>query len=57
MSPPAGNHFSLDGLAVLERVRQTRPDLPGPLLRLHIGLENPADLIADIEQALAVARG
>ena len=22
---------------------------PGPLLRLHIGLENPADLMADIE--------
>jgi len=22
---------------------------PGPLLRLHIGLENPVDLIADIE--------
>ena len=27
------------------------------MVRLHIGLENPADLIADIEQALAVARG
>ena len=27
------------------------------MVRLHIGLENPADLIADIEQALAMARG
>ncbi len=26
-----------------------------PLLRLHIGLEHPADLIADLDQALAVA--
>ncbi|MGY9056876.1 MAG: cystathionine beta-lyase [Alphaproteobacteria bacterium] len=26
---------------------------PGPLLRLHIGLENPADLIADIEAGFA----
>lgn len=33
--------------------RQTHPDLPGPLLRLHIGLEDPADLIADLEQAFA----
>lgn len=27
-----------------------------PLIRLHIGLENPADLIADLEQALAACR-
>ncbi|RZJ19292.1 MAG: cystathionine beta-lyase [Brevundimonas sp.] len=33
--------------------RQTRPDLPGSLLRLHIGLEDPVDLIADLEQAFA----
>ena len=26
---------------------------PGPLLRLHIGLENPADLIADIDAGFA----
>ena len=26
---------------------------PGPLLRLHIGLEDPSDLIADLEQAFA----
>ncbi len=31
----------------------TRFDSPGPLLRLHIGLEDPADLIADLEAGLA----
>jgi cystathionine beta-lyase len=29
----------------------------GPLVRLHIGLEDVADLIADLEQGLAVLRG
>ena len=28
----------------------------GPLVRLHIGLEDPADLIADLEQGLAAMR-
>ena len=36
--------------------RQTPPRLPGPLLRLHIGLEDPADLIADLEAGLAAWR-
>ncbi|MCG8504110.1 MAG: cystathionine beta-lyase, partial [Sphingomonadales bacterium] len=27
-------------------------EAPGPLLRLHIGLEDPADLIAELEEAL-----
>lgn len=31
----------------------SKPDLPGPLIRLSVGLEDPADLIADLEQALA----
>ena len=31
----------------------TRPDFGGPLVRLHVGLENPADLIADLDAALA----
>ncbi len=26
---------------------------PGPLIRVHVGLEDPADLIADLEQAFA----
>jgi cysteine-S-conjugate beta-lyase len=29
----------------------------GPLVRLHIGLEDVGDLIADLEQGLAVLRG
>jgi cystathionine beta-lyase len=36
--------------------RATPPVLEGPLLRLHIGLEDPADLIADLDQGLAVLR-
>lgn len=31
-----------------------RPDQGGPLVRLHVGLEEAADLIADLDQALAV---
>lgn len=36
--------------------RDAAPRLEGPLLRLHIGLEDPADLITDLEQAFAVLR-
>jgi cysteine-S-conjugate beta-lyase len=36
--------------------RQFPPVLEGELLRLHIGLEAPADLIADLEQGLAAWR-
>jgi cystathionine beta-lyase len=32
--------------------RRFQPDLPGPLVRLHIGLEDPADLIADLRAGL-----
>ncbi len=33
--------------------RTVRPfEADGPLIRLHIGLEDPADLVADLEQAL-----
>jgi len=31
-----------------------KPDLGGPLIRLSVGLEDPEDLIADLDQALAV---
>jgi cystathionine beta-lyase len=31
-------------------------DFGGPLLRLHIGLEAPADLMADLENGLTVLR-
>ena len=33
-------------------VRTQRPNYGGPVLRLNIGLEDPADLIADLRQAL-----
>lgn len=32
-------------------------DFGGPAIRLYIGLEDPADLIADLERGLAVLRG
>ncbi len=37
-------------------VRSAQPKLAGPLLRLNIGLEDPGDLIADLERALASLR-
>jgi cystathionine beta-lyase len=36
--------------------RQSPPALPGELLRFHVGLEDPADLIADLEVGLAAWR-
>lgn len=36
--------------------RETRPALEGELIRLHVGLEDPADLIADLEIGLAAWR-
>nr|MEA2799214.1 cysteine-S-conjugate beta-lyase [Phenylobacterium sp.] len=36
------------------RIRKIKRDYGGPLIRLHIGLENPDDLIADLQRALAV---
>lgn len=36
--------------------RKAPPALPGQLLRLHIGLEDPADLIADLELGLKAWR-
>ena len=33
------------------------PDLGGPAARFHIGLEDPADLIADLERAFTLLRG
>jgi cystathionine beta-lyase len=32
----------------------TRPAFGGPLIRLSVGLEDPADLIADLDQALSI---
>ena len=36
--------------------RLHKPDLPGQLLRLHIGLEDPQDLIADLKNGLEAWR-
>jgi cystathionine beta-lyase len=36
------------------KTRKIKRDYAGPLIRLHIGLENPDDLIADLKGALAV---
>jgi cystathionine beta-lyase len=36
-------------------VRKTLPRFEGPLIRLSVGLEDPGDLIADLEQALRTA--
>lgn len=36
--------------------RKAPPALPGQLLRLHVGLEDPADLMADLEAGLAAWR-
>jgi cystathionine beta-lyase len=36
------------------RTRTLHPDYGGPLIRLHIGLENPDDLMADLQHGLEV---
>jgi len=36
------------------KMRRFRPDHGGPLIRLHIGLEHPDDLIADLRRGLDV---
>jgi len=38
------------------RIRRFRRDYGGPLIRLSVGLEDPDDLIADLEHALAAYR-
>jgi cystathionine beta-lyase len=49
-----GGYESLVVLADIARHRTaTRWNPGGPTIRLHIGLEDPEDLIADLEQALA----
>ena len=37
-------------------MRASPPAPAGQLLRLHVGLEDPADLIADLEAGLAAWR-
>jgi len=44
-------------LPVEAPVRIRPPSLPGPLVRIHVGLEDPGDLIADLGQALEAMQG
>lgn len=50
-----------ESLVVTSDLRNSRTAVPwtdpGPLLRFQIGLENPADLIADLTQAFTTAEG
>ncbi len=50
-----------ESLAILSKVQKIRTAVPwrdeGPLVRLHVGLEDPADLIADLERSLAAVAG
>ncbi len=48
-----GGYESLVVPANIQRSRSVRPWTGGQLVRLHIGLEDPADLIADLDRALA----
>lgn len=52
-----GGYESLVSVAHIERYRTaTRWNPGGPTVRLHIGLEDPADLIADLAQAFGALR-
>ena len=51
-----GGFESLAVPAELSQNRTVRPWSEGPVVRLHVGLENPEDLIADLHQAFAAAR-
>lgn len=48
-----GGYESLVVPANLRGARSVRPWTGGPLIRLHIGLEEPSDLIADLERGFA----
>jgi cystathionine beta-lyase len=49
-----GGYESLVLPVELDRIRTaTRTDLPGPIIRLSIGLEDVDDLIADLDAGLA----
>ncbi len=51
-----GGHESLAVLVTLGDRTVTRTDYGGPLIRLQIGLEDPADLIGDLRRGLDAAR-
>jgi len=52
-----GGYESLAVPANLRGARSVRPWTGGPLVRLHVGLEDPADLIADLARGLARMQG
>ena len=52
--PSWGGYESLATIGSHNLARSVRPFVAeGPLIRLHVGLEDPDDLIADLEAALA----
>ena len=52
-----GGYESLAVPANLRGARSAKPWTGGPLIRLHVGLEDPADLIADLERGLDRMKG
>jgi cysteine-S-conjugate beta-lyase len=52
-----GGFESLAVLAELEPSRTVRPWTDGPVIRLHIGLEDVADIIDDLERGFAAMTG
>lgn len=48
-----GGYESLIMPAAIDHLRTARPWRGGPLVRLHCGLADPADLIADLEEGFA----
>ncbi len=52
-----GGYESLVNVVRMESCRSATPcELGGPAIRLHIGLEDPADLIADLSHAFSALR-
>jgi len=51
-----GGFESLVMPARIDRMRTARPWTGGPLVRLHVGLEDPADLLADLAEGLEAMR-
>jgi cystathionine beta-lyase len=52
-----GGYESLAVPANLRGARSVKPWTGGPLVRLHVGLEDPADLVADLERGFERMKG
>jgi cystathionine beta-lyase len=48
-----GGFESLAVLGELEHARTARPWTEGPVIRLHVGLEDVRDIVADLEGAFS----